>query len=65
MLSKNDLALIYFLDQISGDVCFSVRGNRAKEFAEKMGGGGHPKAAGFKMKLDKFVEIYNKSKNFN
>jgi oligoribonuclease NrnB/cAMP/cGMP phosphodiesterase (DHH superfamily) len=57
--SKNDLALIYHIRD-NEEVAFSVRGNRAGEFAKKMGGGGHPKAAGFRMSISDFLTILKK-----
>lgn len=60
--SSNNIGVCYTIKPEIGKVLFSVRGDNAKEFADKMGGGGHPKAAGFKMSIDDFFKLLKEQK---
>ncbi len=61
---KFDIAFSYFDDLVNDNRGFSIRTNRddihVGKLAEKLGtGGGHPKSAGFSIKLQKGIELIN------
>ncbi len=60
--SPNGLGMTYTIYPEDNKVKFSVRGEGANIFAQKYGGGGHPKAAGFFMKLDDFHTVLKTAK---
>lgn len=63
--SPSGLGLTYYISATNKTVKVSVRGNGAKEFCEKYGGGGHPHAAGFIMNLESFIRFLDTAKPIN
>ncbi len=63
-LDSKGIGLVYHVHPEINLVKFSVRGTKgdtARKFAEKHGGGGHDKAAAFTMTITEFAKILKKS----